>query len=1357
MQCFCLDNTEGMNCDQCTKDFYGEPRNGGQCYLQCQSRSILKTLRKQGIGSYRSSDGTSECLWMLKLNDSMVNGSLIHLQIEEQEMNITCYNNVIYVFNNIPEFSRELMQKKLTNVVCRDSNFPKVIEESRTGQMTIYFKKSQNNEGFNAVISILSCQLGTCVEPYMCDKSSHCICPPGFRGLNCEIEVCPFNCTFNLDQGKCDEVNNRCYCNEGFGGEDCSRTIKPSSIVMSELFNTQIVTKNLNHLKRTLPRFGHTVNCDRRGFLWIFGGYSLANGALNDIRQFDTKNHTWMQVTVDGSDAKMPVGRYFHASEVSKQMIYTYGGLSHDVELLKDFWMFNIQEQRWIEIITENDRESGTPGFLSGHSLTLVKVDDRESFFLIGGYSNETNFKNYSLVWEYYSLDKRWKRLNTSGRGPVVIFGHSTVYHALSQVLYVFGGYQMTENKLRISKKLYSLSYQKESESWSWSVLPIFSELNRPEENLPRSRFLDSALSFSQYMIIYGGESEPVNSSDYLNAYVYKCNSWIRLTENIEIIGKPSEKLTFAQAVSVDGESEANIFYVVGGFDSTFSISKISVPSDICQLWSFSKYLCRLVRGCSFGTVTTNSTKNTFCFSSVQKENRVLEVSSAFNHGLVCDDDLIAQRNCSSFSSCDDCESIWPNEKNPSCNWCKGDSCGKLHKKCSSKSLKSNETSVEIESCPSTNCSSIDCENCVSKPGCNWTKQFEMFACLSIQAIHKNNLEVLTECPQKCSTFNDCNTCLSSETFEGGHTGCVWSTKMSRCLSPSYKSLICAGANCGLLLSKNDSNQCPLTCESHTMCSKCLQNAHCGWCAVDGKELSSGDGVCIEGSLDQPVGESADDVETAQVCQVKYELAKNVSVNSTFTWNFMNCPPENECSNYHHTCNNKTEQCVDLQYGFRCECADGYKQAEDTNDCLPICPAGCVHGECVDPGVCKCNFGYVGNNCSIQCLCSGHSDCAGPDKLEECLECKNNTIGKQCERCDKFFVGDPKNNGKCVSCLVYCNGHTDVCVAEMSDGFTNLTKQELEAILTEGARTNAICMNCANKTDGARCDTCNSGYFRGTTNLNDPCRKCQCNGHGDTCDPVTGEKCNCGNNSENDNTCPAKLDKNSIYHCWSGCSKCKESYSGHPKNGHQCYKHITIDSKMCLDAKPLDECKLETIPLMGGKTVFFVVQPRFMNVDIRIILDVTQGDVDFFMSANDDSFVVLTNNSNGLHDILLDSKYQWSQDSDFDYPENLNITPIVASSKKSFENASIQHGFSDERIISDCRSYGRFQVLDKVAQSLSTHITLNKCNTLLRVFGLKNRLVVTLPQNIHNLSGTRFFIALRAANNAAVTGLLFFR
>lgn len=1332
-KCYCLDHTEGNNCDLCKDSYYGEPRNGGTCYLKCQSRSILEASVMQGIGSFATSDDTKECMWMLKLNDSIVEGSLIHMEIEENNLNVTCYNNAIYVFNQIPDTPHSLMQKKL--IICDDSNYPKIVEESKTGQMTIFFQRGVANEGFNAKIFIYSCQLKSCIDPFICDENNHCVCPHLTTGSKCEIEICPKNCSKSLGQGECDIKNNRCICTENYGGSDCSREIKATSIVVSEIFTTQVITGTLNHLKKTLPRLGHTVNADRRGFLWIFGGFSQANGALNDIRQFDTKNLSWNLVTIDGAEAKMPKGRYFHASEIVKQVIYTFGGLSHDVQLLNDFWMFKIQEQRWLEIRTEHG-----PGFLAGLSLNLVKINDHETLISIGGYSNETVF----IAWEY-SFNKSWKKLNISGSGPTTIFGHSAVFHAVSQVIYIFGGYQTINGKVNMSKKLYSLSYQKENQSWRWSTIPGFSELNRPEENLPRARFLHSSVGFSQYMILFGGETQPHNYSDYLNAYIYKCNSWVRLTESVEIIGQLSpSRFKQAQTVVVDSDSEMNQFFIVGGFESSFSISKISIPSDLCQMLSSSKFMCRQFFGCSFGQLSTiNNTKKTFCFSSDQKENRKNEIASSFNHGKVCDSKFLAQRNCSSFYTCEDCQSIWPHESEPSCKW---------SKKCMPNTIQGNETLSAFEPCSNTYCSSNDCETCETKLGCNWTKVEEKFQCLAGEKI-QNGLE----CPKKCSSFDDCNSCLTSSS-ERGFEECVWSTKMRRCFSNPYKSLMCAGGTCGLLLSRNESYQCPSACESQSMCSQCLQKASCGWCSTDMKNNDfSGDGVCIEGNLNQPSGNDM------SICTLKYESSKNISIFSPLKWNFLSCPMENECLNEHHNCNNKTEKCIDLQHGFKCECGDGYEESEDTDDCLPICVHGCVHGTCVEPGSCKCDFGYVGNNCSIQCSCYGNSDCAGPDRLDECLQCMNNTIGKQCEKCKIFFVGDPRSNEKCRSCLEYCNGHADLCISESETSHTlkNLTKAQLDLILIEGARKSAVCLNCGNFTSGQKCETCIDGFFRGTSNLNEVCRKCECNGHGDTCDSVTGEKCNCGNNTESDSTCPAKLDNNATYRCWlTQCAKCKDSFSGHPKNGHQCYKHITIDSKMCLEnAKSLDECKVETVPLKGGKTVFFVIQPRFMNVDIRIILDVTVGELDFFMTTNDDSFVVLTNQSNSFHEILLDSKYQWvglySENSD--YSENLNITPLVTSSKNSFENVSIPHGFTDDRGAHDCRSHGKFYVLDKNAQSQTTFVKLTQCNTLLRVFELKNRLVVTLPQNVHNLSGTRFFIALRAANHATATGLLFFR
>lgn len=180
-----------------------------------------------------------------------------------------------------------------------------------------------------------------------------------------------------------------------------------------------------------------------------------------------------------------------------------------------------------------NDSESPVP--LAGHTLTFIKdSSEKETLLLIGGYSNVTTYSDWSNdIWEFNLLNKKWIKLATTG-ASVGVFGHSTVYHQQSQMLYIFGGYQYVDGKVQISNKLHSFHVGK----LTWNELPVFSELNNPEDFLPRARFLHSAISTDSYMLVYGGQTSPYSSSDVLNAYVYKCNTWIRLTDDIEIVGK---------------------------------------------------------------------------------------------------------------------------------------------------------------------------------------------------------------------------------------------------------------------------------------------------------------------------------------------------------------------------------------------------------------------------------------------------------------------------------------------------------------------------------------------------------------------------------------------------------------------------------------------------------------------------------------------------------------------------------------------------------------------------------------------------------------------------------------------------
>lgn len=112
-------------------------------------------------------------------------------------------------------------------------------------------------------------------------------------------------------------------------------------------------------------------------------------------------------------------------------------------------------------------------------------------------------------------------------------------------------------------------------------------------------------------------------------------------------------------------------------------------------------------------------------------------------------------------------------------------------------------------------------------------------------------------------------------------------------------------------------------------------------------------------------------------------------------------------------------------------------------------------------------------------------------------------------------------------------------------------------------------------------------------------------------------------------------------------------------------------------------------PLYPGEVVFFAIQPRFMNVDIRIIIDVTQGKLNVFMSTHDDTYVANPNSSSGVIDVNIDGQYgHW-------------------------ENGTLR---------------SKNVYLEREAMGLRTYITIAQPKTILLVRNLEDRLVITLPE-----------------------------
>ncbi|KAM6289102.1 LOW QUALITY PROTEIN: multiple epidermal growth factor-like domains protein 8, partial [Aegotheles albertisi] len=614
--------------------------------------------------------------------------------------------------------------------------------------------------------------------------------------------------------------------------------------------------------------------------------------------------------------------------------------------------------------------------------------------------------------------------------------------------------------------------------------------------------------------------------------------------------------------------------------------------------------------------------------------------------------------------------------------------------------------------CSEAACAAPDCPSCTAGGRCMWTRQFKRtgetrrilsaqpsyaWTCFSHSLLNVSPMPVESSpplpCPTPCHRLPSCALCLGGPGADGGWQHCLWSVGLQECLSPSFAPLRCGAGGCGRLL-RGGSGGCGGGCSQFTQCSQCLRQPRCGWCARTGQ---NGAGRCLEGGIDGPQHGAP------QGCGAGAE------------WAFVRCPPEDECTNGHHACG-QSQECRDLPQGYTCACRGGYGPHPVTGQCQPQCPQGCVNGTCEAPGRCRCRFGFVGADCAVPCACNGHGQCRGPGATDQCPQCLNNTQGPQCQRCRPLFVGSPRGGGPCRPCRSLCR-HSGICVTreELERARRDPQRFPLDPHLiptwvSEGpTEAGAVCVGCGNNSAGERCQRCRGGFFL----LDGVCTRCQCNGHADTCNELDGSGCPCQNNTESGG-CPGGPDRRDCYR--HQCSKCRDSFHGHPVGGQQCYRLMAVEQEYCLDPSSQSNCFHPPArrPLPPGRTVLFGVQPKFTNVDIRITLDVTFGAVDLFVATSYDTFAVDVEPGTGRHLVRVQSHHGGTS------------------------GGSGGGGLREER-----------------AGGLVTYLTVRDAAAMV-VRGVRDRLVLTYPHAAHPLKSSRFYLVVLGAGGPS-QGLLFFR
>ena len=288
--------------------------------------------------------------------------------------------------------------------------------------MLVYFYSDRNYvlNGFSATYAVYAC-------PYNCSNHGVCVdhtctCPIGYKGVGCEVEMCPGNMCG--DHGSCRLDLETCECNDGYIGGAC--TLPQNSTGTGATWHLLAPSSTNLDVSIFTPRAGHAGSyLTELESLYVFGGTSL-NHLLDDLLKYDIVLNRWDAIT---KGSPWPTARKEHAMVSVSDAFYMFGGELEGGIHSNELWYFDGFTNVWT---LKAGGSTVVPQGVSGHTLTLV---DDEWLYLFAGRNKNGTFLSDMYRYSDTAGTDQWERV-VSRYGSLAtrrLVGHSTVYHPESR------------------------------------------------------------------------------------------------------------------------------------------------------------------------------------------------------------------------------------------------------------------------------------------------------------------------------------------------------------------------------------------------------------------------------------------------------------------------------------------------------------------------------------------------------------------------------------------------------------------------------------------------------------------------------------------------------------------------------------------------------------------------------------------------------------------------------------------------------------------------------------------------------------------------------------------------------------